>query len=502
MQRSRSPERCAAGLMFEVCQATAAARRNFQEINATMKFFRHSRRFLYASLLVVSQAAVLPARASGESEPVTNFQSAPGNAGLGFVVRAQPSPYRDAGPRADILPLFSYDGERFFLHANRVGLKLLDSSEQRLDLFIEKRLEGFPLKSSPASLAGMATRNTATDAGLSYRYRQPWGTLQAELMHGVGDSHKGSELRLGYGYDWRSGRWTLRPSVSLAFRNASLNNYYYGVLPGEATASRPAYAPGAGINTSLGLYGSYDVSQRWRLLAGASATLLGSEIKNSPIVARRVLPAVYVGAAYDFGVPTRTPAEDSSPTYVKLLHGKSTEDGCHLARIITVQCFSTASTNRTNIAGVQVGKPFIQNWNGWPIDLVSYAGLTHHDERGLQRNGLQLEGFLKGYYSGFPWSDRVKTRLGLGLGLSLAQRAPYIETITQTQRGEPTSRLLIYLDPSVDVSLGDLLGLRALKETYVGFGVSHRSGLFSASRLLGSVNGGSNYIYGYVETAF
>ncbi len=39
-----------------------------------------------------------------------------------------------------------------------------------------------------------------------------------------------------------------------------------------------------------------------------------------------------------------------------------------------------------------------------------------------------------------------------------------------------------------------------MKKT-VKTGVSHRSGIFGASRLLGNVNGGSNYIYTYVETA-
>ena len=59
--------------------------------------------------------------------------------------------------------------------------------------------------------------------------------------------------------------------------------------------------------------------------------------------------------------------------------------------------------------------------------------------------------------------------------------------------------MLNYLDPTIDVSVGDLIGSRALKETYLGFGVSHRSGIFGTSRLLGNVNGGSNYLYTYVE---
>jgi outer membrane protein len=32
--------------------------------------------------------------------------------------------------------------------------------------------------------------------------------------------------------------------------------------------------------------------------------------------------------------------------------------------------------------------------------------------------------------------------------------------------------------------------------------VSHRSGVFGASRLFNSVNGGSNYLYLFVETGF
>ena len=126
--------------------------------------------------------------------------------------------------------------------------------------------------------------------------------------------------------------------------------------------------------------------------------------------------------------------------------------------------------------------------------------VTHHDERGLQTNGFQVDLFMKAIYYGFPWSNRVKTRLGVGVGLSAAQRVPYTEVTSQN--GKTTSRLLNYLDPTIDISVGDLFSVRSLKETFVGIGVSHRSGIFGASRLLGNVSGGSNYIYTYVESAF
>lgn len=463
---------------------------------------RPSLRWLAAAALTAHGLLFMTAvRADANLEPLTNILSVPGSAGLGVVTHFESSPYRQAGNRYDVLPLYLYEGERFFLHANRGGVKLKQDDTQRFDLFVEQRLEGFPADRLPASLAGMATRDSGIDLGLSWRYRQPWGTLQAELLHDIGGFSKGSEFRLGYTYDWRSGRWSLRPSLSVALRDARLNNYYYGVRTAEATPGRAAYSPGAGLNTTLGLFGSYDLTQRWRLLGGVSATVLDRKIKDSPIVQKRVLPGVYVGAAYDFGGPQREWTQPGSPTYFKLLYGKATDDGCHLIKILTAQCLSTASVNPTSITAIQVGKPFLQNVNGWPLDFVGYAGLTSHNDRGLQANGLQVDLFMKAFYTGFPWSERVKTRLGMGVGVSLAQRAPYIEASSQALDGKPVSRMLNYLDPTIDVSLGDLLGSRALKDTFIGFGVSHRSGIFGSSRLLGNVSGGSNYLYTYVESA-
>ena len=51
--------------------------------------------------------------------------------------------------------------------------------------------------------------------------------------------------------------------------------------------------------------------------------------------------------------------------------------------------------------------------------------------------------------------------LGLGVGVSAAQRVPYTEV--SSQAGKTTSRLLQYLDPTLDISVGDLLGVRSLK---------------------------------------
>ncbi len=441
-------------------------------------------------------AAAFPLAAAAYTEPLGDLLVAPGSAGLGAVIRSERSPYKGARVSQDLVPLYLYEGKRFFLHPTRAGLKLSDDGRHRVDLFLDFRFEGFPDGRIPANLAGMQARESTTDLGVSYAYRTAWGSLKAEFVHDAFNVTKGEELRFGYSYDWDSGRWHLRPAITLMQRSARLNNYYYGVRAGEATAARPEYLPGAGTDAWLGLSGYYDLSRGWRVLGGIGVSLLDSRVRNSPIVRDGTRPTLFLGAAYDFG-SYHSAFEEHEPLVVKLLYGRSTD--CNLINTMTLGCASVDTIDNNRIAGVELGKSFITRVHGWPLDLVGYVSLLHHDERGLQADSLQANAYMKAFYYGFPWSGRVRTRLGLGVGVSLAQRAPFVEARDQARREQGTSRLLNYLDPSIDISVGDLIGSRALKETYFGVGASHRSGIFGSSRLLGNVNGGSNYLYTYVE---
>ena len=441
-------------------------------------------------------AAAFPVAAVAYTDPLGDLLVVPGSAGLGAMIRSERSPYKGAGVSYDLMPLYLYEGERFFLHPTRGGLKLSDNGRHRVDLFLDFRFEGFPYGRIPASLAGMQTRQSTADLGVSYAYRTAWGNLRAEFVHDALNVNKGDELRFGYSYDWNNGRWHLRPALTLMRRSARLNDYYYGVRADEATANRPEYIAGAGTGAWLGVYGYYDISRGWRALGGLGVTRLDSQVRNSPIVRDGTAPTLFLGAAYDFGSYHRA-FEANEPLIVKLLYGGSTD--CNLNQTITLRCASIDTVDRTRIAAVELGKPFITRVHGWPLDFAGYVSLLYHDENGLQDNSWQVNAYMKAFYYGFPWSERVRTRIGFGVGASFAQRAPFVEVRDQARRDQNTSRLLNYLDPTIDVSVGDLIGSRPLKETYFGFGVSHRSGIFGASRLLGNVNGGSNYLYSYVE---
>ncbi|MDH4323540.1 MAG: MipA/OmpV family protein [Betaproteobacteria bacterium] len=419
-----------------------------------------------------------------------------GGAGSGGAVRAVRSPYLGDGVRYDYLPVNVYAGEHAYLHSDRVGLKLDLDADQRVDMFLAHRYEGTPLLRPPAALAGMALREQGTDLGIGYRRRTAWGTLGVELLHNVDDASRGSEARLRLAKALRRGELRLWPQATLSWRDTKLNDYYYGVRPAEAAAARPAYLAGSGLNLELALYAAYPLSKNWQLLGGISATQWSGGVRTSPIVENRLQATATLGLLYEHS-PQADAWSASRPLWVKVYTGKASE--CDVLQIVRLACTSTRTPEDTRVASIELGRTLIERLNGWNIDIAGYIGLLRHDENGYQPDHWQVNAYVKSFWYGFPWRDRVKTRIGIGSGLSYAERVPTIEARDQARRGENTNKLITYLDPTIDFSLGDLVGSRALKNTFVGLGVSHRSGVFGLSQLLGNVDGGSNYIYTYVE---
>jgi outer membrane protein len=447
-----------------------------------------------ACALAFSAAAAPPAAATSDFlADITDRSSA----GWGIVSRFEQSPYRGGGVRIDLLPLFLYESEHVYLHSYRAGLKSDFGSDKRAAAFLSHRFESFPVERLPESLAGMSRRTPETDFGLSYEQRFAWGSAFGEVLRDVSGHSGGTEWRLGAGTERRRGRLKLAPFLTLAARNARLNDYYYGVNSSEVAADRPAYQPGAGVNGTAGLNARYELGDRWHFLASVSATLWAGGVRRSPIVEDRVQLAAFGGFAYEF---TPTPVKDDReriPLSFKVLHGRSSN--CNLLPIMELRCRSIGTDDRTSVDSFEVGWPFIETPNGWPVAIAWYGGLLRHEERGLQPDFLQVNLYLKAFYWGFPWSERVRTRIGFGGGFSYAERVPFVEARDQAARGRNTSKLLQYLDPTVDVSVGDLFGSRDLRETYFGLGVSHRSGMFGMAQIFDNVNGGSNFIYTYLE---
>jgi len=450
-----------------------------------------------ATLAIVLLSFLAAPQARAQIRPLFETLDLSGKAGLGLAARTSTSPYAGADRVLDSVPLYVFEGDRFYIHSSRAGIKFPTSRYAHAEAFISSRFEGFPYEDIPASLAGMEQRNPGLDGGIAYRYDGPLGLAAVQFTNDISIESNGSELTLGYGFRWRKGPWAVSPYFTLAYRDTDLNNYYYGVRAGEATSQRPEYTAGGGFNVGAGLYGQYSVTRNWKLLAGIGAEHLSSEIRDSPIVDKTWLMSGYLGAIYDIKDEPSALGE-RKPLRVKLFYGASTD--CILNQLITFRCGSIDTVEESRITGIHLGKLFMEQINGWSLDFAGYAGVLYRNDGEFQKDSWQVDAYMKIFWYGFPWTDRLRTRIGFGAGLSYASRVPYVEERDQT--GENTSKLLSYLDPSIEINMGDLFSAKRMEETWLGVGVSHRSGAFGSSNLFGNVDGGSNYIYASVETSF
>ena len=128
------------------------------------------------------------------------------------------------------------------------------------------------------------------------------------------------------------------------------------------------------------------------------------------------------------------------------------------------------------------------------IDFYIKGGLSYFNEH---NSFLEATVYFKGYWNIDFLSN--KFRLGIGEGLSFASDLPMVEYYDADYGNEPTSKVLNYLDISFDVELGSLLSIPSLNDTYIGYTIKHRSGVFG---LFNGVHGGSNYNMITIEKKF
>lgn len=427
-----------------------------------------------------------------------------GRWGLGVGVRGGQSIYRGESAFADLVPLIMYEGERVYLRGNRAGLRLVDKPGFKLEAVAQAALVGYR-GDDGTYLAGMVRQNPL-NAGFSAIVPTGLGEFSLDVLTDVSNGQNGAQVTGMWARTWQFGKLNLRPSVSLTGYSADYANYFYGVQSGEVLPGRPAYLPGASGSLGLGLNSSYRVSTNGYLYGSVGLNYYSGSIQNSPIVDRSSVFTAFGGYVYSFGNSrgqaepdySGPPASQSKWSF-RVARGWNAE--ASLLGIIPGGDF-TLSPERTGVLSFAFGKVIDERFRGWPVDIYVEGAYTRYLEQNIQPDGNGVSLIIKAYYYGFPWSKYVNTRFGFGQGLSWVDQIPSLEQRDLEKKNPNTSHLLCALDVSIDFSIGDLIRYKPLKDTYLGFAVIHRSGIFGSSAMFGNVDGGSNYNSIYVQTLF
>jgi MipA family protein len=150
--------------------------------------------------------------------------------------------------------------------------------------------------------------------------------------------------------------------------------------------------------------------------------------------------------------------------------------------------------HETKVSGVEVGRVLRREVNELPLEISANFGLLYHESDFDPSGVFQYNVYLKAEWTAFPWDDFLRTKIGLGEGLSYVNEITYSEEVRRMGKG--SKKLLNYLDFSLSLNVADLghllmmdrlIGndLQVFDDTWFVANISHRSGgygLFGNSR--------------------
>ena len=96
------------------------------------------------------------------------------------------------------------------------------------------------------------------------------GQATLRAFHDVSDTHEGYEISADYSYRWVRGRFSIAPSVGVAYKSAELSDYYWGVHADEVLPTLQGYQVDGGIGWEAGLRTSYYITKSLRFAVSAN----------------------------------------------------------------------------------------------------------------------------------------------------------------------------------------------------------------------------------------
>ncbi|MCW8837084.1 MAG: hypothetical protein OQJ77_01490 [Thiovulaceae bacterium] len=150
-----------------------------------------------------------------------------------------------------------------------------------------------------------------------------------------------------------------------------------------------------------------------------------------------------------------------------------------------------------NVAALDAGYLYDEELLGLPIDTYLKAGLAYY-EQDVRKDSYEFTLYFKLYYNLDFLDNRIRIALGEGISYTTNYLEPEYDEAEMDKDNH--SKVLNYLDFSIDFDFGKLIKEESLHGTNIGWAIKHRSGVFGA---VNSVKeGGANYNTIYIEKNF
>lgn len=225
--------------------------------------------------------------------------AAPSHWGLGLAAVATGEIYRGDSNKTTPFPLVFYDSQYIHFFGNAFDVKLPELHGIAFALRA-KYGAGAGYKASDSSeLSGMAERKAGVSVGFAATTKTGFGTFSAEWQK-MPNNSKGQQVQIGAQWPIKQDRVEFVPHIGADWADRKFVGYYYGVLPGEATPTRAAYAGDAATNVDVGIRVNYALARNQLLVLDVTDTHYGKNITASPLVDKTTAPSLKFGYLYQF----------------------------------------------------------------------------------------------------------------------------------------------------------------------------------------------------------
>ncbi len=434
-------------------------------------------------LIVLAMLTLPGIGRSEDSAPPVESGSVQADWGIGVAVRTAPVPYvSDNDTVSSFVPMLFHEGDRWFMRGIAGGLHL--TRDQPFELNAIGRLRFMDI---PAEYQN-TLQGDNVDFGLQLHQEQRWGWWEAELL----TEDKGNwQANARIGHSQAAGRWSVSYDLTAEFASADFVSHYYALEPLTRRSAD------ASLNVSAGLLARYDLWSDLHLIGALRYRAYGSEIKSLPTIHRSDSYEAWLGFGFfqDRGTPQflgkpaeRIVTDRSIPLRpnLRVMHAWATPSS--LGEVLSGNIKSDPYNNQ--MTSIFYEYPLTDRLFNWPVQIMLGTGYAQHWSSAVQDQTFELAAKIHLYYT-FNWPIRV--RLGAAEGFSWIEEPTYMETLKMTENGYRTSKLLNFLNFTLDINAGDLLRSRRLHGVWFGVSTHHRSAIFESASQFGRISGGSDY---------
>jgi len=376
---------------------------------------------------------------------------------------------------ATLIPLIMYEGKRVYIYETEGGFKFLENPHWRVSAM--GRAHFFDI---PAQYQNEVQGDRA-DWGAQLRFKPSEKLfLDLEALSDLG-GHSSGHARVGT--EVTSNRFRVQAWGDARFTTRHYNTLFWGLGREEVDG---------GVDLSLGAKGYLQIISSLYLQGAVGATYLSRPVRESSLVedGYRLMGFLGVGLSKGrLGVSDRT--LEITP-YWRVSHQWGTPSS--LAKVIRWQ--SKADQFESQLTTLFYGLPLTDRLFTLPIHVYLHSGMGWHWASDFEDHKLEGVVSIKLFYTiPLPW----RIRLGFAEGVSFISEVTALERNNNEKKGFQPSEYQNYLDPSVDLNLGDIFRWRPLRGVWLGAYIHHRSAIFETAQQFGRIKGGSNFRGVYVK---